>query len=130
MQHVPDDDELSERPWEIVHQRKRIPVNLRQHLGLQTGILRVSRQVDTKIRAQHASEVDQYETLDELLPQWVHALPDPSSSDTWQIYIPLDAKHWPAVVVGKEQSGSFNLISVFRIRDRNVRNRLERALEN
>lgn len=130
MQDAPSEGELPECPWEIVSQRKHLPASLRQRLDLPVGILRVSRKVDTKIRTQHASDLGHYENLDEFLPRWVHVLPDPTAANTWQIYIPLDAKHWLAVIVGKDQTDSYYLISVFRIRDRNVRNRVKRALED
>lgn len=130
MQDTIDGDELPECAWEIVSQRKHLPNELQQYLGLPTGTLRVSRQVDKKIRLQHVSDLALYEALDGLLRRWGHAIRDPSSTDTWQIYIPIDEKHWLAVIFGKDRANSYNLISVFRIRDRNVRNRVKRALEN
>lgn len=129
MQDIPD-DELPEQPWEIIPQRKHLPLTLRRYLGLPTGILRVSRQIDVKIRTQHAADVDYYEKLDQLLPRWRHAIPDPARADIWQVYIPLDENHWLAVIFGKDRTDSCNLISVFRIRNRNVRNRVKRALED
>lgn len=88
------------------------------------------QQVDTKIRTQHTSDVEHYESLNELLPRWRHAFADPTSVDTWQVYVPLDGTHWLAVIIGNDRTDSYNLISVFRIRDRNVRNSVKRALGN
>ncbi|MCA9860070.1 MAG: hypothetical protein KC438_10120 [Thermomicrobiales bacterium] len=117
-------------PWEIVYQRKRMPEDLQAYLSLPTGTLRVPEAIDTKIRTRHAPDVGFYESLNDWLPGWKHAIPDPVFAFTWQVYIPIDEMYWIAVLLAKDANDSYNLISVFRIRDRNVRNRVRKALED
>lgn len=104
--------------------RKRLPESLRLYLGLVSATVRVPKNIDAKIRSLHKEDVVYYEQLDRLLPGWRHALPDPKTAQTWQIYIPLNETHWLAVILGEDSRGSVNLISVFRIRTRNVRSRI------
>lgn len=121
-----DEDDLPEVEWEIVSQRKRIPEDLRGYIDLPVAILRVSRSVDRKIRDSHQPDIAYYEQLDNLLPNWAYAIPDPKSQSTWQVYVPLSQSHWLAVIIGRDRNGSVNLISMFRIRSRNVQSRIRK----
>lgn len=119
-----DTNELPPLVWEIVALRTRLPESLCSYLGFDVATLRVSHTVDRKIRSAHTEDVPYYEQLEMLLPEWKHAIPDPKSIATWQIYIPLTDAHWLAVIVGKDRNDSINLVSVFRMRTRNVRSRI------
>lgn len=120
-------DDVPVMEWELVDQRKELPIDLQQALGIPVRTIRVPKDIDTKIRTKHAECMALYEALNELLPGWSHAGTDPTNADTWQIYIPGTGQHWLAVVIGRDQNGSHNLISLFTIRDRNVRNRLKQG---
>jgi len=66
-------DDLPAMEWELVDQRKDLPIGLQGALGIPVRTIRVSRGIDIKIRTKHAASVPSYESLNELLTSWKYA---------------------------------------------------------
>lgn len=102
--------------WEMAIWRVTIPEDLRQPLGLPTSVVRTPVAIDAKIRANHARDVTQYESLSEHLLRWQRAGLDPREPDKWNIFF-VDQGRWFTVVIGRDRNGSLNPVSVHSTND-------------
>jgi hypothetical protein len=107
--------------WELAERRIILPSDLQFFLGAPTSIIRVRREIDHKQRVKHADTLWCYEHLSALLLHWeyvrfVHV------HMKWEIAQwvtdPAGA-HWPLLtVIGKDRTGSYNLVSSHRKNER------------
>lgn len=104
--------------WEIVAQRKRLPADLQELIGAPGGVIRVSAGIDNKERYKHSDTAELYRDLDKVLESWEFMRHVPEERKWEIVQFITDAKGgdpWPLLtVIGLDQAGSYNLVSMHR----------------
>lgn len=116
-----DDEALPVLDWEAEEARKRIPEDLRRLIGAPTKIIRVPQHVQEKIATKHARDVAIYERFDTLIECWEFYR---RNRDRWEVYLPADERgDRIVIVIASDRNGSYNLVTFYSARWRNLRNR-------
>ncbi len=110
------EDDLPVLAWEDVSRRVRLPDDLREALGLQVTLLRWSSIKYTEVVTKHAIDLPVIEQLEEHLEMWTHAGPQADREDAWTVLFDLGSKTY-LVSIGRDRSGSHNLVTVFGTND-------------
>lgn len=114
--------------WEVPEGRRRMPPDLQRIVGASSPVLRTGPNVHEKLATRDdGARWPYFERLDELLVDWRYIEPFDADASRWVIYGALDQR-WVRVIVGRDSQGSFNLVSVFPLRDREMRSRLRVGL--
>jgi hypothetical protein len=103
--------------WEVASQRKVIPVSVQMTVSHWSPVVRVSIDVDEKIRTKHSDVLTLYEGFD--LESWSYVREiEEIDGHRWefvQIMGDITATPWPLMtVIGRDGQGSLNLISLHR----------------
>lgn len=109
--------------WEVADQRKRIPDDLRLIIGAPTPILRVPKGVYRKIVQKHGPDLAYFERLNEILAGWDYIDHSESEPYKWEVYAPVGEYH-VFVTIGRDQEGSYNLVTMFRMREQSFQSRV------
>lgn len=118
--------------WEVAERRIFLPSDLQFILGAPTDIVRVRREIDLKQRTKHADTLWCYERLSALLLDWeyVRSVPIHQKWEIARFVRDREGAYWPLLtVIGKDRTGSYNLVSSHRKNERWGRKLLGGSLE-
>ncbi|HWV22764.1 MAG TPA: hypothetical protein VNZ58_01120 [Thermomicrobiales bacterium] len=107
--------------WEVSERRFVVPLDIQEAFGMPSVAVRVPGSIDGKIAFRHSDIVEDSLRLDSLIER-CEAIRQ--NHECWKLYAPVRADgNRLMVVIGADETGSWNLISMYLVRQRNWQNR-------
>lgn len=100
--------------WEDARHRVVVPAHLQHALNLDAPVLRWSRAKRRDVLAAHRQAIERFFLADvtRFLDAWTYTGPQPGRRNTWRVFV-LDERRWSMAVIGRDEWGSMNFITLY-----------------
>jgi hypothetical protein len=111
--------------WEATNERRWLSVELIERIDAMGRLVRVSHNVDTKIRTKHAASVHFSERFDDVMSNVRELFQDRDNHLRWEVMSQVGDR-WALTVIERTPMGVHNLVCLYHLRDSDARRRIAR----